>query len=173
MTSKELNKLVSTMQTGDMTVFDVIYHETKNVVYYTILGILKDKSRSEDIMQDTYLKVLEKIHSFKPRFGFKSWIVTIARNLAINEYNKRKRELSYDPTVDDYIFGQQESTSEKELIVKEVLEYLDEVEREVVVMHVLGDLKHREIAEVLKKPIGTITWIYNKAIKKAKEKFRE
>lgn len=173
MTSKDLNKLVSTLQTGDMTVFDSIYHETKSVVYYTILSILKDKSRSEDIMQDTYLKALNKIHSFKPRYGFKSWIVTIARNLAINEYNKRKRELSYDPSVDEYIFGQEESTSEKELIVKEILDYLDETEREVVVMHVLGDMKHREISDILKKPIGTITWIYNKAIKKAQEKFRE
>lgn len=173
MTSKELNKLVSNLQNGDMNVFDIIYHETKSVVYYTILSILKDKSLSEDIMQDTYLKTLEKIHSFKPRYGFKSWIVTIARNLAINEYNKRKRELSFDPSVDDYIFGQEESSSEKELIVKEILNYLDETEREVVVMHVLGDMKHREIADILKKPIGTITWIYNKAINKAKEKFRE
>ncbi|AIO18957.1 ECF RNA polymerase sigma factor SigR [Candidatus Izimaplasma bacterium HR1] len=173
MNSKELNKLVSQLQNGDLAVFDFIYHETKSVVYYTILGIVKDKSLAEDIMQDTYLKSLEKIHSFKPRFGFKSWIVTIARNLSINEYNRRKRELSFDPSVDEYIFGQEESTSEKELIVRDVLEYLDETEREVIIMHVLGDLKHREIADLLKKPIGTITWIYNKAIKKAKEKFRE
>ncbi len=173
MNSKELNKLILNLQKGDMSVFDIMYHETKSVVYYTILSILKDKSRSEDIMQDTYLKALNKIHSFKPRYGFKSWIVTIARNLAINEYNRRKRELSYDPSVDDFIFGQQESTSEKELIVKEILDSLDEVEREVVVMHVLGDMKHREIADILKRPLGTITWIYNKAIKKAKEKFGE
>ena len=173
MKSKELNKLVSELQNGDMTLFDTIYHETKSVVYYTILSIVKDKSLSEDIMQDTYLKSLQKIHSFKPRYGFKSWIVTIARNLAINEYNKRKRELSFDPSVDEYIFGHSESSSEKELIVRDILNYLDETEREVVVMHVLGDMKHREIADILKKPIGTITWIYNKAINKAQEKFRE
>lgn len=173
MTNTDLNKLVSKLQDGEMNVFDSIYHETKSVVYYTILSILKDKSLAEDIMQDTYLKCIEKIHSFKPRYGFKSWIVTIARNLAINEYNKRKRELSYDPNVDEYVFGHEESTSEKELIVKDILNYLDEEEREVVVMHILGDMKHREIADVLKKPIGTITWIYNKAIKKAQEKFRE
>lgn len=173
MTSKELNKIVSKLQQGDMQVFDTIYHETKSVVYYTILSILKDKSLSEDIMQDTYLKTLEKIHSFKPRYGFKSWIVIIARNLAINEYNRRKRELSYDPNIDDYIFGSEDSNSEKELIIRDILEYLDETEREVVIMHVLGDMKHREIADILKKPIGTITWIYNKAINKAKEKFGE
>ena len=173
MTNKELNNMVARLQDGDMAVFDAIYHETQSVVYYTILSIVKDKSLAEDIMQDTYLKSLEKIHSFKPRYGFKSWIVTIARNMSINEYNRRKRELSFDPAVDEYIFGQEESSSEKELIVRDVLEHLDEIEREVVIMHVLGDLKHREIADILKKPIGTITWIYNKAINKAKEKFRE
>ena len=121
MTSKELNNLVSRLQSGDMSVFDEIYHETKSVVFYTIVSIVKDKSLAEDIMQDTYLKTIEKIHSFKPRYGFKSWIVTVARNLSINEYNRRKRELSYDPNVDEYIFGSIESSSEKELIVRDVL----------------------------------------------------
>lgn len=173
MTINELKALVKQLQNGEITVFDTIYYETKNVVYYTILSIVKDKSLAEDIMQDTYLKMLEKIQSYKPRYGFKSWLVTIARNMAINEYNRRKRELSFDPSVDEYIFGTVESSSEKELIVKEMLEVLDETEREVVILHVIGDLKHREIADILKKPLGTITWIYNKAINKIKSDFGE
>ncbi len=173
MTTKQLNDLVKTLQDGDMTVFDDIYYETKNVVYYTVLGIVKDKSLAEDIMQETYLKSLAKIHSFKPRYGFKSWIVTIARNTAINEYNRRKRELSFDPNIDDYIFGTEESNSEKELIVKEMLETLPEEEREIMILHVVGDLKHRQIAEIVNKPLGTVTWLYNKAIKKLKNEYGE
>jgi len=173
MTINELKDLVKKLQDGNIAVFDTIYFETKSVVYYTILSIVKDKSLAEDIMQDTYLKMLAKIHSFKPRYGFKSWLVTIARNMAINEYNRRKRELSFDPSVDEYIFGSVESSSEKELMVKEMLDTLDEVEREVIILHVIGDLKHREIADILKKPLGTITWIYNKAIKKIKRDFGE
>ncbi len=173
MTIKELNALVQRLQNNDMSVFDDIYYETKSVIYYTILSIVKDKSLAEDIMQDTYLKALEKIHNFKPRFGFKSWIVTIARNLSINEYNRRKRELSFDPSVDEYIFGQEESNSEKELIVKQMLETLDVEEREIVILHVIGDLKHREIAEIVSKPLGTVTWIYNKAIKKLQNEYGE
>ena len=37
-------------------------------------------------------------------------------------------------------------------------------------MHVINDLKFREIAEIIHKPIGTVLWVYNKAIKKLKEK---
>lgn len=173
MTSKELNRLVAKLQNGNIDVFDDIYHETKSVVFYTIVSIVKDKSLAEDIMQDTYLKTLDKIHSFKPTYGFKSWIITIARNLSINEYNRRKRELSYDPSVDEYIFGSIESNSVKELLIRDILNELDEVEREIIIMHVLGDLKHREIAEILKKPLGTITWLYNKAINKVRNKFGE
>ena len=173
MTTKELNNLIKLLQNGDMAVFDNVYHETKSVVYYAILNILKDKSLSEDIMQDTYLKALEKIQTFKPRYSFKSWIVMIARNLAINEYNRRKRELSFDPNQDEYIFGSSESTSEKELIVKQMIEYLKDDEREIVLLHVVGDLKHREIAEIVNKPLGTVTWIYNQAIKKLKNEYGE
>jgi len=173
LTGKELNNLIKRLQDGDMAVFDSIYYETNSLVFYTILSIVKDKSLAEDLMQDCYLKALQKIHSFKPRYSFKSWIVVIARNLAINEYNRRKKELSFDPSVDDYIFGVSESNSEKELLVKEMIENLDPIEREIVLLHVVGDLKHREIADIVKKPLGTVTWLYNKAIKKLKEEFGE
>jgi len=173
MTPKELNNLVKKLQNGNMDVFDAIYYETKSLVYYTILNIVKDRSLAEDIMQDTYLKGLEKIHTFKATFSFKSWIVMIARNMAINEYNRRKRELSFDVNEDEYIFGTVESSSEKELIVKEMLEFLKPEEQEIVILHVIGDLKHREIAAMLKKPLGTVTWTYNQAIKKLQEHYGE
>jgi RNA polymerase sigma-70 factor (ECF subfamily) len=171
MIKKDIKLLVKQLQNDDISVFDDIYYLTKDTVYYTILSIIKDASLSEDIMQETYLKALEKIHSYKPRSSFHSWIVTIARNLAINEYNRRKRELKVDPQENEIIFGTVDSLSEKELIVKEMLEYLVPEEREIIIMHVIGDMKHREIAEVLGKPIGTITWKYNEAINKLKNKF--
>lgn len=171
MASAELKELVKILQSGDISAFDRIYYLTKDTVYYTILGIVKDTNLSEDLMQETYLKALEKIHSYKPRANFKSWLITIARNLAINEYNKRKRELQVDIQVDEFLFGATESNSENELIVKEMLETLKDEEREIVILHVIGDLKHREIAKLLDKPIGTITWMYNEAIKKLKNTY--
>jgi len=171
MIMKDIKLLVKQLQNSDISVFDDIYYLTKDSVYYTILSIVKDTSLSEDIMQETYLKALEKIHTYKPRSSFNSWIVTIARNLAINEYNRRKRELKIDPQENEIIFGTIDSMSEKELIVKEMLEYLNMEEREIIIMHVIGDMKHREIAEVLGKPIGTVTWKYNEAINKLKNKF--
>lgn len=171
MTSQELKGLVKQLQQGDMSVFDNIYYETKDIIYYTIFSILKDHSSAEDFMQETFLQALEKIHTYKPRSSFKSWIITIARNLSLNEYNKRKRELKIDPQTDEYIFGSVEPNSEQEAIIKELLTTLEDTEKEIVLLHVVGDLKHREISKILGIPLGTVTWKYNEAIKKLRNTY--
>ena len=171
MAARNLKDLVQQLQNGNMSVFDDIYYETKNIVFYTILSIIKDYSASEDLMQETYLKALEKIHTYKPKGSFKSWIVTVARNLALNEYKKRKRELMIDPQTDEYIFGSTQSNSEQQLIIEEMLKKLKDKEQEIVILHVIGDMKHKEIAKLLNMPLGTVTWTYSEAMKKLKSDY--
>lgn len=173
MSNKDIKQLVKILKTGDMSVFDDIYHQTKDIVFYSILGILKDNSLSEDIMQDTYLKALKNIHSYKPTHSFKSWIVRIAKNLAINEYNRRKRETNIDIQENEMYFGKVESRSENQVLIEQLFRVLNDTEREVVLLHVIGDLKHREISKLLDKPIGTITWLYKQSIEKLRNQMKE
>ena len=173
MESKRLKTTVKQLQSGDISVFDDIYYATKDVVYYTILSIMKDRSLAEDIMQDTYLTALEKIHQYKPKSTFTSWLLTIARNLSINEYNKRKREFQVDIGEQEYLFGVTESSSEKEILIHEMMSKLNDTERQIVVMHALADLKHREIAAIIDKPLGTVTYTYQQAIKKLQHMYRK
>ena len=173
MSNSDIKILVKKLQSGDMSVFDDLYYQTKDIVFYSILGILKDYSLSEDIMQDTYLKALNKIHSYKPTHSFKSWIVTIAKNLSINEFNRRKRETSIDIQTDEMFLGQTESRSENQILIEQIFRVLNDTEREIVLLHVVGDLKHREIAALLDKPIGTVTWSYKNSLEKLKNELNE
>ncbi len=166
MANNDINELVRQLQNGNIEVFDDIYYQTKNIVYYSIFIILKDNQLSEDIMQDTYLKALNKIHTYKRKAHFKSWLTTIAKNLAINEFNRRKKEMLIDISENEYIFGSCSSTAENEVLINQIFTVLSETEKEIVMLHIIGDMKHREIAKLLNKPLGTITWTYNKAIKK-------
>ena len=166
MADTDINKLVKQLQNGDIKAFDNIYYQTKNIVYYSIFLILKDNQLSEDIMQDTYLKALSKIHTYKRKAHFKSWLVRIAKNLAINEFNRRKREMLIDLSEQEYILGSTASTVENEVLINQIFKVLSNTEKEIVLLHVIGDLKHREIAALINKPLGTITWTYNQAIKK-------
>jgi RNA polymerase sigma-70 factor (ECF subfamily) len=152
---------------GDEAAFDMIYQLTYRKIYFLVLPILRDKALAEDIMQDTYLKFLEKLYSYKAKNSL-AYILTIARNLAINEYNKRKRVTKVEDedinlfSFDEYL---EISVENKDLITK-ALSVLNEFERNVFLLHELENLKHREIAVILNKPIGTITWTYQQAIKK-------
>jgi len=171
--NSDIKILVNKLQSGDMSVFDDLYYQTKDIVFYSILGILKDYSLSEDIMQDTYLKALSKIHSYKPTHSFKSWIVTIGKNLAINEFNRRKKEIRIDIQTEEMFLGQTESRSENQILIEQIFKVLNDTEREIVLLHVIGDLKHREIAKMLDKPLGTVTWSYKNSLEKLKKELNE
>ena len=125
---------------------------------------------AEDIMQDTYLRFLNNIHKYKENTNVVAFIVTIARNLAINYYNKHKKEEFHDFSLyeDTYV-----NETEDNKLLDLVYQTLEGKELDVFIMHVIDDLKHKEIAKIMKKPLGTITWLYNKAVKKMKEKVGE
>src|SRR5690554_6209962 len=78
------------LKNGDDSQFEIIYEETHRLVYYIICSILKNKEDSEDVMQQVYMTIYKKIDQYTN--SPKAWISMIARNLAINQYNKNKKE---------------------------------------------------------------------------------
>jgi len=172
----KINKLANDLKSGDASVFDELYELTYKVIYYSVLSILKDRSKSEDIVQDTYMRLLKNIDKYQDN-NFVGYLVTMAKNLAINEYIQRKRvtytDTDYDFMSDFSLMSQIEIDLEHKDIIERALNALDEVEKNVVIMHTISGLSHREIAQITNKPIGTITWIYAKAVKKMKSTLKE
>lgn len=166
--TNEMHKIIVELKNNNMDVFDEFYELTKRQVYVSILSIVKNKTISDDIMQETYMRFLNNIHKYKEKTNVVAFIVTIARNLAINEYNKQKKEVFYDFSTyeDTYIVEKEKDTP----LLDIVYDTLSGDELQVFIMHVIDELKHREIAKIMKKALGTITWLYNKAIKKVKER---
>ncbi len=173
MTEQPIQDWVKRLKNGDRSVFDALYDATKTHVYYTVLVILKDVSLTEDIMQDTYLKMLENIHRYQPKKPFKAWLGTIAKNLAINAYHKQKREHSMPEDAEDYLLPKSESTSEKRYYLQELMRVLNPEEKEVIIRYVILEEKHKDIAKAMHKPLGTITWMYQNALKKLRKEAGE
>lgn len=117
-------------------------------------------------MQDTYMKMIQSINSYNSKYKFKTWLMTIARNKAIDSYRKRRQETLIDIQASEYLLPQTKSGVDDEYNANFLLSLLDDEEREIVVLYAIDDFKHKEIAEITGKPIGTVTWIYNKAVKK-------
>lgn len=169
-----LERLIKRLKSGDEEAFDQIYSLTYRKIYFLVLPIIKDKSLAEDIMQDTYLKFLEKLYDYKARNSL-AYILTIARNLAINMYNKRKREFKVDDyTLEGFSYLEHiEFKVETRELIKEGLSVLNETEKNIFLLHNIENLPHREIALILDKPIGTITWTYQQALRKMRKKIKD
>ena len=108
------------------------------------------------------MKIIDNINSYKIGTNFCAWVSTIARNIAINYYNKNKKVDVLDP--DDVVF----QTESKESKLNYYLSFLDGVEKDIVIYHIILNMTFKEIGSILNMPFQTVFYEYKKAIKKIK-----
>lgn len=165
---ERLKFLVYKLKENQQNYFDEFYEQTKKLVFYVAFSVLKKYDLAEDIMQDTYLKFLSHIKHINPEKNIISYLLKITKNLSLNLYNKKKKEINRDL---DYIEEVNSSTpSLKTDLLKSMKMILNQKELEIVLLHVICNLKHREISESLRIPLGSVTWTYNNAIDKLRRK---
>jgi len=163
-----LDKLERSMQKlkqNDTSSFDVIYEATHKLVYYIIYGILKNKSQADDIMQDVYLKVYQKIDQYQENTSPHAWIARIARNLALNEYRRKQKETLMDTNTLELIPEKNNDTPLIDLAAK----ILSEEEYMIVMMCVVERYRRREVAKILNLSTSGVTWKLNQALNKLKK----
>lgn len=165
----EIVDLVIHLKNNEMEYFDEFYEKTKKIIFHFIYSITKDFNLSEDLLQDTYLSFLKHIKSVREKTVM-SYLFKIAQNKSINELKKKKREERLDYEKADEYETEIPNNSDYNSILELMKKELNDVEFQVVVLHVIEGLTHKEISQMLKKPLGTITWTYNNAIRKVRSK---
>ena len=168
---RELKKKMLLLQGGDINALADIYEETKKGVFSFVLPILRDYDKAEDIMQQTYVQLYEKIDQYDKSKNPLNWILTIAKNLALNEINKDSREISTDFM--EAVNGDRVFTFDSSEYDTPTIDLANKIltpsELQIVMLFVIGEYKHREIAKILDMPLGTVTWKYSNAISKLKK----
>ena len=159
---------ISSFQKGQFKDFDQFYHLTSKQVFFTLKKYIQDIMLIEDFMQDVYMKFIDKIQDVDSSKNVKSYLTTIARNLAIDYLRKQKHV-----TLDDIQVFQAFDASQVEKDYMWLLEHLDLTEKEIVYLHVVEDLKFKDIAVIVDKPVGTVLWKYQEARKKMKELIKD
>ena len=161
----DLKELLIQLQNDKMEYFDEFYNLTKNKVFYMAYSILQDYHLSEDILQDTYIKFLKHKKKEKVDGNILSYLLEISKNLSLNYVNKHKKVVNIDNIVFKYEEQYQEKFEELKL-VKDMKKILNENEFQIVILKIINELTNNEIAQLLNKPLGTVLWTYNNAIKK-------
>ena len=162
-----LDTLSEKIARRDEKAFAELYEKTRTLVYSVCLSIVKNHGIAEELTQETFVAVWLKIHSFEGR-GFKTWLLTIAKNKALNELRARKREFAVDFSENDTLGGVFEPNAELGIALSMALERLDETDRQIVLLKNSG-MKTKEIAEFLQMPRGTVSWRYSESLKTLKK----
>lgn len=161
--------LILRMANGDGHAFKELYRQTQGAVYGFALSILRNKEDAEDVMHDAYIKTYTGAVTYKPGGKPLAWILTIVRNLAYNKI--RAGRVNEDISqYEDYLPGNEpyDATDEivDRMVLRQALTVLDFEERQIFILHAMTGLKHREIADILDLPTGTVLSKYSRSLKK-------
>lgn len=167
---EEINLLIKEFKNKNHSNFEKFYNLTSKQVYFTSLNILKNHALAEEITQDVYVKFLSEISSFKEYYNVFSYLTTISRNLSINVYNKNKKIINDEEIIN---FAKYDDSTIDDLNAQEILSLIEETSsREIVVYHVIFEYTFLQISKIMKVPLGTILWKYNKTMKYLKERIK-
>lgn len=166
----EIDRLLVKTAHGDNAAFEELYIKTRRGVYAFLYTYLHQNADTEDAMQTVYLKIKQNISSYRAGTNGSAWILQIAKNHALNELQKRKKTIAIDE-VNERVFAV--SAPETSSVTEAMERVLSEEEQQIVTLHVLWSYKHREIAQIMELPTGTVTSKYKRAIEKLQKYLKE
>lgn len=150
-------ELISSAKKGDHRSFAILFKENYPLLVKYLLKITMNPDLAEEFAQATMAKCVEKIHLFNGKSKFSSWLITIATNLYIDHYRKRKREQEWTEgeALSRKLKWQLESRNEEWSDALAALAKLTEEMRIPIVLKHYYGYSYDEIGEILNIAGGT------------------
>jgi len=162
------HELVKLYEEGNDSAFDILLARHQSYIYSYILFLVKDSDVANDFFQDTFQRAIIAIrsHKYQTTGKFSAWLTRVAHNLIIDKSRESEttctvREDQVKPKALNSL-RLSEATKEDEMIdsqtregIRQMLDYLPEPQREVILMRFYDDLSFKEIAQLTGVSINT------------------
>lgn len=162
-------QLIADTLAGDETAFNEIVRRYLKIVYNFLLPFTKDSFNAEDIAQETFIKAWKNLSRYnKEKGNFKAWLLTIARNTALDFLKKKKavplsffedaegnnpfETINDEKPLPDEILEKKDIADKMEKVLKELPERF----RSVLLLYYKEGFNLTEIAEILGRPVNTV-----------------
>ena len=159
------SELIKKAKQGNHGAFNILTSKYYPRVYASIFSFIKSKEDSEDLSQQTFIKVWQQLDSFRGDSAFFTWVYRIAINLAKNfvtssGFKKQKINTSIEDTeIDISSFNDIESTVIHDESLEEINDYIDTLPETLKTAFVLREVEgksYEDIAMITQTPIGTV-----------------
>ena len=161
----EDSELIQQFQKGDTAAFEILVRRYERPLFTFLLRLTRDRHKAEDLFQDTFLRILKALPGYQEKGKFSNWLFRIANSVVIDAGRKdqvRRRNFLNDEQKVYEAEGHAEppdrAVERSELLnqVEEALASLPEKQRRVFLLRQHGDLRFKEIAEILDQPLNTV-----------------
>ena len=168
-------QLMLLFQGGNENAYIELVNRYKDKLINFIFNYLGDIESSEDVVQETMIKLYQKKHYYKEIAKFSTWLYTIAKNLANTELRRRKQRKTtllsqfskddkmYDLPSNDNEVGQEIQTEIVSKIIREAIDQLSEKFKTVITLRDIQQLSYEDISNIIDVPIGTVKSRINRA----------
>jgi len=175
-TDGEESLLVLRIQAGDREAFKDLVRSSQQRVFQLAFAFFGNREDAMDIVQETFLRLHQKIGSYKEGFSLQGWVMQIAKNLCVDYFRKhyrRRREVEAGVSLDDLQVASEESASARKAsdlkdLLSRSIHLLADKQRTIFIMRHFNELQVEEIARMLNISPGTVKSLHFKAVQNLK-----
>ncbi len=168
-------EIISRLKQGDRSVFNEIVEQWKDMVYNTAIGIVQNEEDADDITQDVFVTLYERVRDFREESMLSTWIYRITVRKALDHERKKKREKhggfikkifalkeEDEPANFDHP-GVLLDNKERAAVLFSALKKLPEKQRIAFTLHKIEGLSHQEIAAIMDTSLYAIESLQTRA----------
>lgn len=163
-TDTQLKELFIEIKHNNKIAFEKLYSQYNKLVYGVAFSILKNKQDSEDIVQNVFMKLHTIDKSKLPSSNESTWLYSVTKNETLNFLQKKNNDINLET-----VYEIEDKNNEINEIIDQdsynrLISKLEDEEKEIISLKILGNFSFDEIGKLLNKPTGTVKWKYYKSI---------
>ena len=168
----DLETLMVRYQQGDRAAATALVHRLSPMLYRFFVAQLANRSYADDLLQETWLRVHEARHTWRPGERLLPWLYAIARHTRVDHYRKTLRREIHEQRVEELpeIAAPAPGGAEGSPDLQAMLATLPESQREVVVMLKISGMSLEDVARATSCSVGSVKQKAHRAYLKLRER---
>ena len=173
------NTLMEKVRDGDLDKLGLLFSRYKKPLYGFFYGMNKSQELSEDLVQNTFFRIIKYRHLFRGEGDFKTWMFHIARNVSHDHFRKNKLQVkeSLDHWQERLVHSDNKSTEmqqvEEQQMLSCAMDKLPAEKKEILLLSKYQDKKYKEIGEILGCTEGAVKVKVFRALQELKVVYRQ
>lgn len=168
----QYKRLVKKAQKGNEKAYLKLFQQYEADIYRMAYVYVKNKDDALDLVQEVAYQSFKKIGTLKQPEYFKTWLMKITINCALNLINKNKKVIPLNSNF-EVLAGEEDEDIALTVSLQNLIDTLQEDEKSLVLLKYYEDRTFKEISEILDIPLGTAKSVLYRALDKLRQNFKE